>query len=103
MSFHSVRLELHRLGNKNLFRVLMSQKESDCLLRGLCSFRFKYKGYTFCLSEVLGRGCDIQNLEKLEKEICGSEEEHFSQESAEIPLFERRKEASSPFAKRKRT
>jgi len=42
------------MGRKNLFNMLMSQKESKCLLNGLCSFHFDYKGYTFCLSEILG-------------------------------------------------
>ena len=73
----------------------MSQKESECLLNGLCSFHFKYKGYTFCLSEVLGRGCDIENLKRLEKEICEDEEGSFSQERVKVPLFECRRGPSA--------
>ncbi|HUL31506.1 MAG TPA: hypothetical protein VLZ03_13725 [Thermodesulfobacteriota bacterium] len=87
MNFHAVRIELHRLGNKSLFRVLMSQKESECVRSGLCSFHFKYKGYTFCLSEVLGRGCEVESLKKLEQEIGASKEEDLSQEKMEVPLF----------------
>ena len=88
MSFHSVRIELRRLGSKSLFRVLMSQRESECLRNGLCSFRFKYRGYTFCLSEVLGRGCEVESLKKLEKEIDANKEGSPSQKKADVPLFE---------------
>jgi hypothetical protein len=34
-----------------------------------------YEGYAFCLSEVLGKGCEVQELEKLEKETCQGVEE----------------------------
>ena len=87
MNFDSVRLELRRLGSKRLFKILVNQKESKCLMHGLCPLLFKYKGYTFCLSEVLGQGCEIESLKKLEKEICKSEEGPFSEE-AELSLFD---------------
>jgi hypothetical protein len=58
MDFHLVRTEVCRLGKKNLFKMLMGQKEYKCLLNGLCSLRFNYKGYPFCISEVLGEGCE---------------------------------------------
>jgi hypothetical protein len=87
MHFRSVRSELRRLGCKKLFKILMNQKESKCLLYGLCSLLFKYKGYTFCLSEVLGQRCEIENLKKLEKEINKCEEESLAEEEAS--LFDR--------------
>ncbi len=88
MHFRSVRLELRRLGCKKLFKILMNQKESKCLLYGFCSLLFKYKGYTFCLSEVLGQGCEIENLKKLEKEINRCEEEFLAEEEKEASLFD---------------
>jgi hypothetical protein len=88
MNFHSVRLELRRLGSKKLFKILMNQKESKCLMHGFCSLLFKYEGYAFCLSEVLGQGCEIESLKKLEKEICKREEEPPSEEEAEVSLFD---------------
>jgi len=88
MNFHLVRLELRRMGRKNLFKMLMSQKESSCLLSGLCSFHFGHKGYTFCLSEVLGEGCESERLKKLEKETCEREEGQAFQENVELPLFD---------------
>ncbi len=88
MNFILVRAELRRMGRKNLLKMLMSQKESKCILNGLCSFHFGYKGYTFCLSEVLGEGCESEKQKKLEKEACDPEEAEASRENFEIPLFD---------------
>ncbi len=88
MNFSSVRSELRRLGSKKLFKILMNQKESKCLLNGFCSLFFKYEGYTFCLSEVLGRGCEIENLKKLEEGTCKTEEGSPSDEKAGASLFD---------------
>jgi hypothetical protein len=70
MSFDSIKGELRRLEVRILFEMVMKQKESKCILNGLCPFYFKHKGYGFCLSEVLAKGCEMQKLEKLQKEIC---------------------------------
>jgi hypothetical protein len=82
------------MGRKSLFKMLMSQKESKCLLNGLCSLHFDYKGYTFCLSEILGEGCESERLKKLEKEACEREEARPSQENVEAPLFDGMKSSS---------
>jgi len=68
--------------------MLMSQKESKCLLNGLCSLHFDYKGYTFCLSEILGEGCESERLKKLEKEACEREESQLPQENVGESLFD---------------
>ncbi len=94
MNFVLVRAELRRMGRKNLFKMLMSQKESKCLLDGFCSLHFDYKGYTFCLSEILGEGCESEKLEKMEKEMCEREEAQTSQEDLEVPLFDCMKRSS---------
>jgi hypothetical protein len=88
MDFHLVRTEVRRLGKKNLFKMLMGQKESKCLLNGLCSLRFNYKGYPFCISEVLGEGCESQRLKNLEQEACEARGEPISQEKVEVLLFD---------------
>jgi hypothetical protein len=88
MNFRSVRAELRKMGRKNLFKMLMSQKESKCLLNGLCSLHFDYNGYTFCLSEILGEGCESERLKKLEKEACEREEAQASPENIDAPLFD---------------
>jgi len=68
--------------------MLMSQKKSKCVLNGLCSLHFDYKGYTFCLSEILGEGCESERLKKLEKEACERIEAQLPQENVEAPLFD---------------
>lgn len=88
MDFHSARTEVRRLGKKNLFKMLMDQKKSKCLLNGLCSFRFNYKGYPFCIAEVLGEGCESERLKKLEQEVGESREEPVPEEKMESPLFD---------------
>jgi len=88
MDFYLVRTELRRLGKRNLFKMLMNQKESTCLLNGLCSFHFNYKGYPFCISEILGQGCESQKLKKLEQEASEAQEEPVSQEEVDVPLFD---------------
>ncbi len=97
MDFHSVRAEVRRLGKKRLFKMLTGQKESRCLLNGLCSLRFEYKGYTFCISEVLGEGCELEKLKKLEQEACEAEEGLMSEEKVEVPLFDWMKSPSYNF------
>ncbi len=92
-----MRTEVRRLGKKNLFEMLMDQKESRCLLNGLCSFYFEYKGYTFCISEVLGKGCESQKLKKLEQEACEAKEEPAPAEQADAPLFDWMKGSSCNF------
>ncbi len=76
------------MGKKKLFKILMNQKESKCLLNGFCSLLFKYRGYTFCLSEVLGQGCEIENLKKLDMEICKTNGSPPSEEKTEGSLFD---------------
>ncbi len=97
MNFHLVRTEVRRLGKKNLFKMLMDQKESRCLLNGLCSFHFEYQGYTFCISEVLGKGCESQQLKKLEQEAGEVEGGPVLVEQAEVPLFDWMKDPSYNF------
>ncbi len=97
MNFNSVRAEVRRLGKKNLFSMLIGQRESRCLLNGLCSFYFEYKRYTFCISEVLGGGCESQKLKKLEQEACEVKEGPVPVEQAEVHLFDWVKDASYNF------
>ncbi len=73
-AFQSTRGKLRKLKCKKLFEMAMNQGKTRCTLSGYCPLCFKYEGYTFCLSEVLGKGCEVQKMEKLEKEICESDE-----------------------------
>jgi hypothetical protein len=79
MDYTAIRRKLHKMGIKNLFEMVMSQKESRCIMYGLCSFYFKHRGYRFCLSEILGKGCELQKLEKPQEEVSQNNKEfHFS-------------------------
>ena len=75
MDIQSIREKLRKLKSRKLFETAMNQRESRCILNGFCSFHFRYEGYTFCVSEVLGKGCGVEKLEKLEKETCQGVEE----------------------------
>ncbi len=74
MDFYSIKGELRRLGVRNLFEIVINQRESKCVLNGLCPYYFKHRGYGFCLSEILGKGCEFQKLEKLQEQICQTDE-----------------------------
>jgi hypothetical protein len=83
MDIQSTREKLRKLRRKKLFETAMNQRKSRCILNGYCPLHFRYEGYTFCVSEVLGKGCEVQKLEKLEKEICQSYKEF----DTSLPLF----------------
>jgi hypothetical protein len=64
------RSELKKLGAVTLLQMAFSQKEKRCVLRGLCPFYLNYKGCGFCVSEILGEGCQDEKL----TESCPDEE-----------------------------
>jgi hypothetical protein len=64
------RAELKRLGRVTLLKMAFSQKEKRCVLSGLCPFYLSYKGRGFCISEILGEGCQEERLRRL----CPEEE-----------------------------
>ena len=90
MDIQSTKEKLRKLKRKKLFETAMSQRKSRCILNGYCSLHFRYEGYTFCLSEVLGKGCEVQELEKLEKEIY-QRDEGFDASLSLFPLDEHQK------------
>jgi hypothetical protein len=55
--------ELKRMGRGDLFKLVMDQRLSKCLVGGVtCGFHLQYKGTRFCISELLGKGCLIERL-----------------------------------------
>ena len=52
------------------------------------------------MSEVLGKGCESQKLEKLEQEACEARGKPISQEKVEVPLFDCVKGSSYNFIRR---
>lgn len=63
MDIFETKGELQRLSRGDLFKLVMDQRLSKCLVGGMtCGFYLQYKGTRFCLSELLGKGCLIERL-----------------------------------------
>ena len=62
IEFLESRTELRRLGPADLLKMASNQREHHCVLNpnGSCEFYFKYKGFGFCVSELLGQGCQAE-------------------------------------------
>ncbi len=60
--------ELKEMRGINLFRIVMDQKLSKCLVGGItCGYSLLYKEIRFCLSEIMGKGCLIERLGQWER------------------------------------
>jgi len=70
-----VRAELRRMAKANLLKMAFRQKEKKCVLGGACPFLLEYQCILFCVSEILGQGCQIEKLRVLSDEIDENEEE----------------------------
>jgi hypothetical protein len=77
-----LKAELRKMTKGDLLRMVLSQKERKCLLGGVCPFLFEYQRTLFCVSEILGRGCQMERLH-FDHHVQG-EGEH-SQKSMEAP------------------
>ena len=57
-----LKAELRKLGPAGLLMMASNQNEHNCALNpnGSCRFYFKYKGFGFCVSELLGKGCHAE-------------------------------------------
>jgi hypothetical protein len=57
--------ELQRMNRGDLFKLVMDQRLSKCLVGGMvCGFYLQYKGTRFCISELLGKGCLVERLKQ---------------------------------------
>jgi hypothetical protein len=77
-----LKAELRKMTKGDLLRMVFSQKERKCLLGGVCPFLFEYQHIPFCVSEILGQGCQMEKLH-FDHEAQG-EGEH-SQKPMEAP------------------
>jgi len=66
MDVYGARNELRRMNKRDLFKLTSSQRISRCLIGGTCGFYLHYRGFNFCLTEILGRGCQVERSKKLE-------------------------------------
>ena len=70
-----VRAELRRMAKANLLKMAFRQKEKKCVLGGACPFLLEYQCILFCVSEILGQGCQIEKLRLLSEEKARNEDE----------------------------
>ena len=68
------RAELRRMAKANLLKMAFCQKEKKCVLGGICPFLLEYQCILFCVSEILGQGCQIEKLRLLSNENVQSED-----------------------------
>jgi len=69
------RAELRQMAMANLLKMAFCQKEKICMLGGVCPFLLEYRRILFCISEIVGQGCQIEKLRLLSEENAGSEDE----------------------------
>ena len=73
--FLQARAELRQMAKANLLKMAFCQKEKKCVLGGACPFLLEYQRILFCVSEILGQGCQIEKLRLLSDENAQSEDE----------------------------
>ena len=68
MDVYKSKNELRRMSRRDLFKLALNQRMSNCLVGGRpCGFLLQYKGNNFCVSEIFREGCQVQRLEQLEQ------------------------------------
>ena len=66
-------------------RLVSAQRISRCLIGGrACGLYMRYKGFNFCVSEIMREGCQVERSAKVE-EVYQSQEES----SCPLPLMDR--------------
>ena len=61
MDSYTIRAELKKLEKRELFELTWQQKKGWCNIGASeCGFFIQYKGFHFCLTELLGQGCSAQ-------------------------------------------
>jgi len=56
--------------------MVFGQPERSCILGGTCPFLLNYQQILFCVSEVLGQGCQMEKLRALLSSDEAQEREH---------------------------
>lgn len=96
MNADEARSELRRMNKRNLFKLTTNQKISKCLIGSrTCGLYLQYKGFYFCISEILGQSCQVEMSEKLE-----DRDEDLQDIHGLLPLME--KPGMSPLQKEKK-
>ena len=79
MDVYKSKNELRRMSRRDLFKLALIRRMSNCLVGGRsCGFLLQYKGNNFCVSEIFREGCQVQRLEQLEQRYDEKGEVNFS-------------------------
>jgi len=79
MDILKARYELRRLSTGDVFKLALNWRISYCLIGGKpCGFLLKYKGSIFCVSEILGKGCQVERSMQSEQLYDEGEKVNFS-------------------------
>ena len=78
-----LKAELRKLRERDLLRMVLNQKERKCVLGGKCPFLLEYQRILFCVSEILGQGCQVER-QRLDSGQDGQSESEGSQRVKEL-------------------
>lgn len=68
MDVFEARSELRRVGRRYLLGLVLAQRISKCLIGGrACGLYLHHKGFNFCVSEIMGEGCQVERLARTEE------------------------------------
>jgi hypothetical protein len=80
-----LKAELRKVTKGDLLRMVLNQTEKNCLLGGVCPFLLEYQHILFCVSEILGQGCQAERQRADSVQEVQSEGES-SQKPMEVPV-----------------
>jgi hypothetical protein len=64
----TIKGELRRKKPRELFRLVANQRIPKCLIGGtVCCYYLRYGEGDFCISEILGQGCQLERVTKSEE------------------------------------
>ena len=67
MEFHEARNKLRRMGKADLIEMASNRGITRCVIGSrACGLYFRYEGFGFCVSEILGQGCQAERSKALE-------------------------------------
>jgi hypothetical protein len=68
MDFYQARDELPKMSRKHLLSLASTKRVSKCFLGGRARcLHLHYQGFNFCVSEIMGEGCRVERLAKVEE------------------------------------
>ncbi len=84
MDVYQARNELQRMSRRYLLGLASTQRISKCLISGRpCCLHLHYQGLNFCISEIIGEGCQVEKSARLKEPYPGQDEISYS-----LPLLD---------------